>query len=54
MPLEALFFYESTNVLDGRIDVLLELPRLSETAFMNRRHYTHTMEQIERAIAARK
>lgn len=44
--LERLEFWESTNVLDGDMSVLLELPRLNEARFRNRRHYSHTYEEV--------
>lgn len=46
LPLEEFYFYESTNIRDGDMSVLLRLPRLRDTSFANRRHYTHTREQI--------
>jgi len=46
LPLEEFYFYESTNIRDGDVSVLLRLPRLRDTSFANRRHYTHTREQI--------
>ena len=53
LPLKTMTFYESTNVRDGRLDILLELPALTDTSFADRRHYTHTMAQIERALSGR-
>lgn len=44
--LETFFFYESTNVRDGDLSILLALPRLRDVSFMNRKHYSHTREQI--------
>ena len=44
--LERFFFYESTNVRDGDLSILLTLPWLREVSFMNRKHYSHTREQI--------
>ncbi len=53
VPLKALHFYESTNIRDGRLHVLLELPDLADTSFANRRHYSHTREAILAAISGR-
>jgi hypothetical protein len=38
LPLKKLLFYESTNIRDGRIDVLLDIPALTDTSFAHRRH----------------
>jgi hypothetical protein len=53
LPLKVLHFYESTNIRDGRLDVLFELPDLADTSFANRRHYSHTREAIQAAISGR-
>jgi len=37
--LRQFLFYESTNVLDGDLEVLKRLPRLESIAFQQRRHY---------------
>jgi len=39
--LETFLFYESTNVVDGKLDVLKKLPKLRSVAFMERPHYSH-------------
>lgn len=39
--LEELFFFESTNIVDGDLSVLLEMPALKDVAFMDRDHYSH-------------
>jgi len=44
--LESFMFYGTTNVTDGDLSVLEELPRLRKTAFMDRKHYTHSMGSI--------
>lgn len=51
--LRAFFFYESTRVADGDVSVLLELPKLREVAFANRRHYTHREHEINAELALR-
>jgi hypothetical protein len=38
--LRRLSFIESTNILDGNLDVLLELPNLEMVLFQNRKHYS--------------
>ena len=40
--LEAVIFYESTNILDGDLSPVKRLPRLSRVAFQQRKHYTHS------------
>ena len=44
--LEQFLFDESTNVLDGDLSPLKELPRLNSVAFMERPHYSHTREDL--------
>lgn len=46
-----LTFPESTNIVDGDLSVLLELPSLRKVAFQNRRHYSHSREQISAILA---
>jgi hypothetical protein len=53
LPLQELHFYETTNIRDGQLDVLLGIPSLVNTSFANRRHYSHTREAIQQAVAAR-
>ncbi len=43
--LEQCVFDGTTNVLDGDLGVLLRLPKLRHTAFMNRRHYSLKREE---------
>lgn len=40
--LEKLFLIESTNVADGDLSPLLDLPHLDHVSFMDRPHYSHT------------
>ncbi len=51
--LQQLFMWEDTNVQDGDMRVLLELPELRLVAFANRRHYTHTCEEISTELVNR-
>jgi internalin A len=51
--LEELYFVESTNIEDGELELLLQLPRLRIVRFANRRHYSHTRSQIEAALKRR-
>ena len=51
--LEELHFWEQTDVCDGDLAFLLSLGRLREVSFMNRRHYSHTNEEIRAGLAAR-
>lgn len=48
--LQRVFFTEDTKIVDGDISPLLELPDLREVGFQNRRHYSHTREQIRAVI----
>ncbi|MBA2717656.1 MAG: hypothetical protein H0U52_00245 [Chloroflexi bacterium] len=54
IPLRTFLFYEATNIVDGRVDRLLEMADLRDTAFADRRHYTHTLGAIEAALAGRR
>jgi hypothetical protein len=51
--LEFLWFPESTDVSDGGVAWLAEVPTLRKTGFQNRRHYDATREEIGEQIAAR-
>jgi hypothetical protein len=53
LPLKTLLFYESTNIRDGDLSVLLKLPSLTDASFANRRHYSMTREQIQSELSAR-
>ena len=44
--LEAFFFYEKTNVLDGDVALLHKLDKLQYIAFANRRHYNCKREDF--------
>lgn len=46
--LEAVLFYETTNIADGDISPLQRLPRLTEVAFVDRPHYS--MRQADFAV----
>lgn len=48
--LDWLVFAGSTNIVDGDLSVLLELPRLRTIAFKNRRHYSHKLKEIQRVL----
>jgi hypothetical protein len=49
--LERLLFYESTNVLDGELGHVIDLPKLKEVAFRERKHYSHTRADfVERGV----
>lgn len=51
--LRSLSFGEDTCILDGDISVLLDMPSLGEVCFNNRRHYSHTREQIVTLLGSR-
>src|SRR5262249_27978195 len=44
--LEAVIFYESTNIQDGDLSPLLRQTKLSRLSFQNRRHYSHRREDF--------
>lgn len=46
VSLEDVLFYESTNIVDGDLTPLTSLPRLRHISFQNRRHYSHTREDL--------
>ena len=48
--LKELSFWDSTNVLDGKLEMLLKLPDLKGVGFKNRKHYSHAMDQINRLL----
>ena len=51
--LEELRFGGDTRVLDGDLAGLAQLRRLRLVLFANRRHYTHTRDQLSSALAAK-
>ena len=51
--IETLFLTESTNIEDGSISVFNELPNIKTMWFANRKHYSHTREQVQEAIRLR-
>jgi Leucine-rich repeat (LRR) protein len=44
--LRRLAFVESTNIVDGNLAMLLNLPKLEMVAFQNRKQYTHRREDF--------
>jgi hypothetical protein len=44
--LEAVVFYESTNIVDGDLSPLLRQRNLASVSFQNRRHYSHRREDF--------
>lgn len=46
--IEEICFTDDTFVQDGDLTLLLKLPQLQFVTFKNRRHYTHTRQQILR------
>jgi hypothetical protein len=51
--LEFFWFPESTDVQDGRVAWLGDVPTLRNTGFQNRRHYDATRQELGARIAAR-
>lgn len=47
--LEAVLFYETTNVLDGNISFLKTIPKLNDISFQNRAHYSNKREEFGEA-----
>lgn len=39
--LKEVLFYETTNIADGDLGVLMSLPKLRKVSFQDRRHYSH-------------
>jgi Leucine-rich repeat (LRR) protein len=52
--LENLDFIESTNVKDGDLGPIAELPSLKKVIFQNRRHYSHNREDFWQFYGVRK
>ncbi len=48
--LEELYFAESTNIKDGDLSVLLTLPRLKKVLFVDRKHYSHSNDELEKLL----
>jgi len=51
--LSHIVFYESTNIEDGDLSILFSLSNLKKISFQDRKHYTHTREEIKRFIQKR-
>jgi Leucine-rich repeat (LRR) protein len=52
--LESIFFYDSTNIVDGDLSPLTRQKNLSRVSFQNRRHYSHKREDFGEAYFGRK
>ncbi|MBP9760766.1 MAG: leucine-rich repeat protein [Candidatus Magasanikbacteria bacterium] len=48
--LEEVYFYESTNVEDGDINFLLDLPLLKKIAYQDRKHYSLKRDVFEKKL----
>jgi hypothetical protein len=48
-----LFTLVDTNVLDGDLSPLLKLPRLREVGTLDKKHYSHTSDELDEALAKR-
>lgn len=53
LSLEEFLFYDSTNIRDGDLSVLLRMPLLRDTSFQDRRHYSHRRDAILDALSER-
>lgn len=51
--LQELWFYGSTNVADGRVKFLVDLPALREVRFQDRRHYDAKRDAIKTVLQSR-
>lgn len=51
--LDSFLAWESTNVADGDLSVLLRLPNLRDVALMSRRHYQPSVKEVEDLLAER-
>lgn len=51
--LEELYLFASTNILDGEVGFLKNMPKLSRIAFMNRKHYSDKCDEIEAVLSAK-
>ena len=47
LKLEMVIFLGSTNIVDGDLSVLNDLPLLKNVGFKNRKHYSHTRDYFE-------
>jgi hypothetical protein len=54
LPLVSMLFYESTNIRDGDLSVLLDIPTLREASYADRRHYSHRRDDLEALLSARR
>jgi hypothetical protein len=43
-----------TNIVDGNLRPLLEMPKLEYVGFLKKRHYSHTPEELEAALTTRR
>jgi internalin A len=53
LELETFAAWETTNVIDGDLQVLMQLPRLRSVAMKSRRHYKPSVEEIKAVLLAR-
>jgi len=51
--LEEVYFYENTNIEDGDLSPLLDLPSLRALSFQDRKHYSHSLSELERILINR-
>lgn len=51
--LRTLLFYDNTRILDGDLNPIFGLPMLANIAFADRRHYNHTLKEIEAIVEGR-
>jgi len=54
LPLETMLFYESTNIRDGDLNVLLDIRSLRDAWYADRRHYSHRRDNLATLLAARR
>jgi hypothetical protein len=47
------FTFVETNVIDGNLSVLLQLPRLCVVGTLDKKHYSHTSDELDAALQGR-
>lgn len=51
--LRTLMFYDNTKILDGDLDPIFGPPMLANIGFADRRHYNHTLKEVEAFVQGR-
>jgi hypothetical protein len=48
-----MFTFVETNVVDGDLSMLLELPELRYVGSVNKKHYNHNVDKLNEQLQAR-